>query len=187
MYRSKIYVLLDTFRKVLDLKTKPCFMFSVEAPCLINSSAHSKFPVSTATSKGEDPSEFRTFTVVAFSRRTLALSTRPFDTASCRGKIPFMAKEFRSASPILISFNSSGSCFPLRPVLWRRISGQDGFLFRKRPTSGSLLLSASALTLLPATLGDLLLFFRLFSCFVALLFCIFFWENMSSGYTPSQN
>lgn len=173
-------MLLDTFRKVLDLNVKPCLMFSVEAPCRIKSSAHSKFPVSTATSKGENPSEFRTFMVVAFSRSTFAQSVRPFDTASWRGKIPFMAKEFRSASPILINFNSSGSCFALRPVLWRRISGQEGLLFRKRLTSGILLMWASVLiTLLAPTLADLILFFRPFSCFAPLLFFwIFLWGIM---------
>lgn len=176
-----VYILLDTLRKVLDLNLKPCFIFSVDAPFFINSSAHSKFPVSTAISKGENPSEFLTFIVVAFSMRTLAQSVRPLDTASWRGKIPFIAREFKSASPILINLKSSGSSFPLRPVLCSRISGQDGFLLRSRLQSSTRLLRASAVKLLVAFLEGLILFFRLFSCFEALFFFwIFFWGIIPS-------
>ena len=152
-------------------------MSSVEAPCLISSSAHSKFPVSTATSKGENPSALRTFMVVAFSMSTLTQSVRPLATASWSGKIPFVASDCKSASPIFISLKSSGSSLPLSSALWSSISGQDDFLLRILLTSTRLLSVSDTLALFVFLRGSLVLFFSRFSglsCFEDLLFfCVF--------------
>ena len=109
---------------------------------------------------------------------TLAHSVRPLATASWSGKIPFVASDCKSASPIFISLKSSGSSLPSSPVSWSSISGQDDFRLRILLTSTRLLSVSDTLALFVFLRGSLVLFFSRFSglsSFADLLFfCAFF-------------
>lgn len=124
-----VYFGLEIFCMIFDFNLKLFLMFFVEVLCFINNFVYLKFFVFIVILRGEQLLVFCMFRVVVFFISILVQFVSFLDMVLWSGQIFFVVSDCKFVFLIFINLKSLGSFLFLRFVLYKRIFGQDDFLF----------------------------------------------------------